>query len=802
MRTRRDVTSAAGATCDGEGMAVRLISGRDGDRGRAPALTLAGSAAVVALVIAASGLGVSFLIGSDLLRIKGLATHTRSEVIPFAVANAKRALDAERLGRYVETVVLSPDFVSRQAALGAADDLASRLADQIPPSERATLYNAIVAVRAAARHADRADLLTAQIHTSLLNTEMLVEEATAIAEAIAAGASADPVETGGRLEERTGRRPTVGETSSRLLTTLGLMRATLLSLPSADSNARVTELAEGYEALSNRLESMLMLLNGYPSSKRLATLAHEFRALQTLFSLRTLALTEGRLGRQEGSRAIEALTTLTERLSADASRIAAGGVEKIEAHIDQIMRTALIAAGFLAMLASILALVGRREVLVPLVDASRALDALRSGREPVPPRPARLYELHALVRSVESFREATLEIKRLAAEQAEKSELLESVLANIDQGILALDRSLRVVCVNARFREIFDLPPDLCEPGRLAAEIIRFQVERGELDPDGMDDHALVRMATGTATYPCGFEFERSGSVSPGDADPGSSDSGSTVIEGRGNAMPGGGSVTTFTDITARKRAERTLREHARKLSEYAKDLERSNAELEQFAYVASHDLQEPLRMVSSYCQLLQRRYKDKLDADAEEFITYAVEGAARMQRLINDLLAYSRVGTRGKPFEPIDCNEVLAVALANLQAVVTETGARITQDPLPVVSGDGVQLVQLFQNLLGNAIKFRGETPPQIHVTAKPDGGGWLFSVTDNGIGIDPQYRDRIFVIFQRLHERGRYPGTGIGLAICKKIVERHGGRIWVEAAPGGGSTFSFTIPETERPE
>lgn len=206
--------------------------------------------------------------------------------------------------------------------------------------------------------------------------------------------------------------------------------------------------------------------------------------------------------------------------------------------------------------------------------------------------------------------------------------------------------------------------------------------------------------------------------------------------------------------------------------------------------------------MVSSYCQLLQRRYKDKLDADAEEFITYAVEGAARMQRLINDLLAYSRVGTRGKPFEPIDCNEVLAVALANLQAVVTETGARITQDPLPVVSGDGVQLVQLFQNLLGNAIKFRGETPPQIHVTAKPDGGGWLFSVTDNGIGIDPQYRDRIFVIFQRLHERGRYPGTGIGLAICKKIVERHGGRIWVEAAPGGGSTFSFTIPETERPE
>ena len=225
-------------------------------------------------------------------------------------------------------------------------------------------------------------------------------------------------------------------------------------------------------------------------------------------------------------------------------------------------------------------------------------------------------------------------------------------------------------------------------------------------------------------------------------------------------------------------------------------DLGRSNKDLEQFAYVASHDLQEPLRMVSSYTQLLARRYRGQLDAAANEFIAYAVDGANRMQKLIDDLLAYSRVGTRAKAFQPTDCTAVLDQALANLKAAIETSGAVVTHGPLPAVVHDNLLLVQLFQNLIGNAIKFHVEMPPRIHVSAEQKGEEWVFAVRDNGIGIDPQYAERIFTIFQRLHTREEYPGTGIGLAICQKIVERRGGRIWVESQPGTGSTFYFTIP------
>jgi len=214
-------------------------------------------------------------------------------------------------------------------------------------------------------------------------------------------------------------------------------------------------------------------------------------------------------------------------------------------------------------------------------------------------------------------------------------------------------------------------------------------------------------------------------------------------------------------------------------LKQQTEELARSNAELEQFAYVASHDLQEPLRMVSSYVQLLAHRYKNRLDADANDFIDYAVDGANRMQQLINDLLTYSRIGTLKKDFKSTNCETLLAQVLENLQVAIKESNALVEHDPLPTITCDGMKTGQVFQNLINNAIKFRNTHPPHIHISAEEQDDAWIFSVRDNGIGIDPKYAERIFLIFQRLHDRKTYPGTGIGLSICKKIVERHGGRI-----------------------
>jgi PAS domain S-box-containing protein len=303
----------------------------------------------------------------------------------------------------------------------------------------------------------------------------------------------------------------------------------------------------------------------------------------------------------------------------------------------------------------------------------------------------------------------------------------------------------------------------------------------------------------------------------------------STILDAQGRVDK---LVIVNRDITDRKRAEQALQEHKIHLEELVatrtselrraneqlerditerkavqqeltlklEGLARSNAELEQFAYVASHDLQEPLRMVASYTQLLGRRYKGKLDADADEFIGFAVDGASRMQQLIVDLLSYSRLTTRGKALTLTQAEDACNAAIGNLQESIKDSKALVSVGPLPAVLADAGQLAALFQNLIGNAIKYRNERRPEIRVEARPQGNEWVFSVQDNGIGIESQYFERIFQMFQRLHSRKDYAGTGIGLAICKKIVERHGGRIWLESEPRRGSTFLFAIPHAER--
>jgi PAS domain S-box-containing protein len=378
------------------------------------------------------------------------------------------------------------------------------------------------------------------------------------------------------------------------------------------------------------------------------------------------------------------------------------------------------------------------------------------------------------------------ELKNKEEELARQSALLQATLDNIDQGLSVYDRDLRLVAFNQHYLRMLGLPADFAKPGLPFQDFVRWNAERGEYGSGTPEEHIASRVALVTRPEPHYIERKRPDG---------------TVVEIRGNPMPGGGFVTTYTDVTQRKAFEDMLEANAKRLEEYAAELKKSNTELEQFAYVASHDLQEPLRMVGSYCQMLQRRYKGKLDKDADEFIGFAVEGALRMQQMINDLLTYSRVGRTGKGAGDVAVEEVVETAVANLQAAIAESGAKVTWDPLPLVTGERIQLLQLFQNLIGNAIKFRADDRPiEVHVASSREGQAWHFEVRDTGIGIEKQYLERIFLIFQRLHDRSRYKGTGIGLAVCKKVVEHHGGRIWVESEPGRGTTFHFTISgETE---
>ncbi len=254
--------------------------------------------------------------------------------------------------------------------------------------------------------------------------------------------------------------------------------------------------------------------------------------------------------------------------------------------------------------------------------------------------------------------------------------------------------------------------------------------------------------------------------------------------------LDGGIVLTAGVDITDIKRAQRSA-------DEYSNKLEISNKELQQFAYVASHDLQEPLRMVTAYLSLLEKRYADKLDGKAKQYMDLAIDGGLRAKQLIHDLLEFSRIDSQAKEFQEVSMEEVLGKTMDNLAVIIREKKAVISHEPLPTIKGDDLQMIQVMQNLIANAIKFRGQDLPRIHISCDDEGDQWRFAVRDNGIGIDEQYQDKIFVLFQRLHTKEEYEGTGIGLAICKKILERHGGRIWFDSRPGSGTTFYFTMPK-----
>lgn len=418
----------------------------------------------------------------------------------------------------------------------------------------------------------------------------------------------------------------------------------------------------------------------------------------------------------------------------------------------------------------------------------------------------RLLELNAIVlfdddgvarRRISSYRDVT--------EERESRKALQAMAANLRRSREILAQAQRLARMGSDYRDFSNIglsPEDLIEWSDMNYEIFGVDKKTFVATNENFlklvhpDDRALVTRTWAEAAegkVPAPFEYRV---IRPDGALRYIYRETALTLDDNGKPLHMVGSIH---DITEKRAAAEELRRKTLELEEANKELHRSNAELEQFAYVASHDLQEPLRMVASYCQLLQRRYKGNLGADADEFISYAVDGSRRMQRLINDLLSYSRVGRKGSDFETLDFTAVIDAALANLRAAIAENDATIEVADMPEIVGARPLLTQLVQNLIGNAIKFRRDgTPPIVRITASQEEAFWHIVVEDNGIGIERDYLDRVFLIFQRLHERDKYAGTGIGLAIAKKVIEYHGGRIWIDSTPGRGSRFHFTLPAT----
>jgi PAS domain S-box-containing protein len=374
----------------------------------------------------------------------------------------------------------------------------------------------------------------------------------------------------------------------------------------------------------------------------------------------------------------------------------------------------------------------------------------------------------------ESLRRKNLMVRRA-------KEFIELVLDSMEEGVVTIGADYRVVSANRSFARTARLER------REVVGRTCYEVSHGACRPCETPDHDCpIRdlKTTGRSAKTVHKHVDRFGTARFIEL---------TAYPLRGESGEAAQYIEISRDITEQRRAEQELKRSA-------EELRRSNKDLESFAYIASHDLQEPLRMVSSYVQLLKKRYEGQLDAGADEFIRYAVDGAQRMHRIINDLLAYSRVSRVAAPFVPIDATHILEQVTESLRRAIDESGAMITYDPLPVIRGDETLLAQLLQNLLGNAIKFRNGEGPKIHIRAQREGAWWAFEVADNGIGIDPQYCEKIFQMFQRLNGH-EYPGTGMGLAICRRIVDHHGGRIWVESdEANGGTRFFFTLPDGKR--
>ncbi|MFL5753866.1 MAG: PAS domain S-box protein [Bacteroidia bacterium] len=378
------------------------------------------------------------------------------------------------------------------------------------------------------------------------------------------------------------------------------------------------------------------------------------------------------------------------------------------------------------------------------------------------------YALHTIYRE---NKHQVISIIRDITDRKKAESKFRGLLESAPDAMIIIDTEGRIQLVNARTEKLF---------GYSRKEIIKKEIDL--LIPDHFEEGKNIFNETRNDERGIGRELtarKKDGSEFPAEVSFGPIETGEGILIS-----------TAIRDVSEKKFAEKALQE-------YAARLEESNKELEQFAYVASHDLREPLRTITSFVQLLQSRYQDKLGAEANEFIEFTVAGANRMNRLISDLLAYSRVGRQDSGFDKVDCEKVIAAVMAHLRETIHENKAVITYSSLPTLEGNELMLIQLFQNLISNAIKFHGTSPPEIHISAKKQKKQWLFSVRDNGIGIDQKFSEKIFIIFQRLHSGSMFEGTGIGLAICKKIVERHGGKIWFESEPGKGATFYFTIKE-----